>query len=61
MDEEKKVKRPRGRPKLDPADRGRRVSIYLARDIDAWLSLQPEGVSKAIARLVREAMRNEQA
>jgi hypothetical protein len=56
-----KVKRPRGRPKLDPGDLGRRANVYLAQDVDAWLKKQPGGASKAIARLVRQAIKDERS
>lgn len=63
MEEEKieKQKRPRGRPKLDPEDLGRRANVYLAPDVDAWLKKQPGGASKAIARLVRQAIKEERS
>lgn len=51
---EEQVKRRRGRPSKSAADRGRDVTVYLPPDVIEWLKSQPEGMSKAIARLVRE-------
>lgn len=48
-------KRSRGRPKKTEADKGRKLTIYLTKDIDEWLQAQPGGISKAIAQLVRAA------
>jgi hypothetical protein len=34
---------------------GRKVNVYMPPDVEAWLRDQPEGMSGAVARLVREA------
>lgn len=51
MSEVQKPKR--GRPALPTEERGRSVRVYMAPDVEAWLKAQPEGMSKAIAKLVR--------
>lgn len=54
-----KIKRPRGRPKKSDAETGRKMTIYVAPDVEEWLRVQPEGMSGAIAGLVRRAIKKE--
>jgi hypothetical protein len=59
MEDEQK-KRPPGRPKKSVDETGRKLTLYVAPDVEEWLRAQPESMSGAIARLVRNAMRKEQ-
>lgn len=56
MPEEPRAKR--GRPPKPIEELGKRINIYVAPDVEEWLRAQPEGMSKAIAKLVRQARHN---
>lgn len=53
---EQQKREPSGRKPIYPSG-GRRRSVYMANDVHAWLKVQPGGISAAIDKLVREAMK----